>query len=290
MYPYLNYTFVYGMVYSMFRLNFDILSLTNKADCGMLESKERCRMNFELLYVNSPYACEPGHTVTTQTHPYHEIVFYGADCLGKTIIGGEEYEFKGGDVAVNRAETPHSEIHYNRGYVRYICFECDEFELENKVYHNSSGIEEIFDVMKFEMKHKLSDWDEMIYHEFRKLLICINRLNSVQSDSDDDALLAAKRYIGENYAEDVSIHKLAESLGYSDSHFRLIFTKRFGVSPQDYLINKRCHKAIELLRYSRFSCAHIAAQCGFYDNSQLTRILKARYSSAPTEIRNQEIY
>ena len=40
MYPYLNYTFVYGMVYSMFRLNFDVLSLTNKADCGMLESKE----------------------------------------------------------------------------------------------------------------------------------------------------------------------------------------------------------------------------------------------------------
>lgn len=44
MYPYLNHTFVYGMVYivcCMFRLNFDILSLANKTDCGMLESKER---------------------------------------------------------------------------------------------------------------------------------------------------------------------------------------------------------------------------------------------------------
>lgn len=42
MYPYLNqYICLWYGVYSMFRLNFDILSLTNKADCGMLESKER---------------------------------------------------------------------------------------------------------------------------------------------------------------------------------------------------------------------------------------------------------
>lgn len=51
-------------------------------------------MNLELLYVNSPYACEPGNAVTTQIRPYHEIVFCGADCLGKTIIGGENAELK----------------------------------------------------------------------------------------------------------------------------------------------------------------------------------------------------
>ena len=244
-------------------------------------------MDFELLYVNPPYICEPGYAVSTHTHPYHEIVLYGPGCNGITAIGDGEYEFACNDIAVNRAETPHSEIHYNHGCIRYICFACDEFALENGVYRNSSGAEGVFDAMEYEYAHKLPDWENMIYYEFNKLLICINRLNSVDCAGGDDVLLSVKRYIDENYASEVSVNKLAESLGYSDSHFRLIFSKRFGVSPRDYLINKRCHKAIELLKFSNFSCAYIAAQCGFYDSSQLTRILKSRYNLTPMGIRNK---
>ncbi len=244
-------------------------------------------MDFELLYVNSPYSCEPGYAVNTQTHPYHEIVLYGSGCNGMTVIGNKEYEFSCNDIAVNRAETPHSEIHYNHGCIRYICFACDEFSLENGVYRNSSGVEDIFDTLKYESEHKLPECENMIYYEFNKLLICINRLKSVNCDSGADAMISVKKYMDENYTSEVSIHKLAESLGYSDSHFRLIFSKKFGVSPRDYLINKRCHKAIELLKFSNFSCAYIAAQCGFYDSSQLARILKARYSLTPLSIRNK---
>lgn len=246
-------------------------------------------MNFELLYVNSPYICVPGYVVSTQTHIYHEIVLYGSDCNGKTVINDTEHEFVCGDIAVNRAGTPHSEIHYNHGYIRYICFICDEFPLESKVYHNSKGIEDIFDIMKDESEHKLPDWKRMLYYEFNRLLICINRLNFANKSESKDLLNQAKQYISENYALNISMHKLAEDFGYSDSHFRLIFTNRFGVSPQDYLIKKRCHKAIELLKFSNFSCAHIAAQCGFYDSSQLTKILKSRYSLTPMSIRNQTI-
>ena len=32
-------------------------------------------MNFELLYVNSPYACEPGNAVTTQTTRITRLFF-----------------------------------------------------------------------------------------------------------------------------------------------------------------------------------------------------------------------
>lgn len=51
-------------------------------------------MNLELLYVNSPYDCEPGNAVTTQTTRITRLFFCGADCLGKTIIGGENAELK----------------------------------------------------------------------------------------------------------------------------------------------------------------------------------------------------
>jgi len=243
-------------------------------------------VNFQLLYSNDYFKCTTGYSVKTQTHPYHEIVFYGNGCNGKTIIGEKEYEFTSNNIVINQAGTPHSEIHFSDGTIRYICFTCDEFNINNGVYHNSEDLSSLFNTMTYELAHKLPNYKDMVYHEFNKLIICINRINLLNNDNEDP-LISIKKFIGENCTENLSIHELADSIGYSDAHFRLLFTKKFGISPREYLIKKRCQKAIELLKFTDFNCADIALQCGFYDSSQLTKMLKNKYSTTPLNVRNQ---
>ena len=242
-------------------------------------------MSFQFLFVNDYFPVLPGHSVKTQSHPHHEIIFYGDGCNGKTIIGDTEYEFHPYNIVINTAGTPHSEIHYAYSNIKYIRFYSDSFDLESKVYPNTSDISNLFDNMKYELTYKLPGYKQMLYHKFQELIICINR--SCTTNLSDDPLLPAKKYIKENYAENISMTYLADISGYSTSHFRRLFIDKFGISPKDYLIKKRCQRAIELLKFTNLSCTDIASQCGFYDASQLTKILKSKYSLTPVEIRNQ---
>lgn len=243
-------------------------------------------MNANLLFVSQRYICSPGYSVKIQSHIFHEIVFYGEGCSGKCTIGDKEYEFHPFNIAVNRSKMPHSEIHYGHGWIRYLCFTSDDFDIESGLYYNMNNIEHIYNELMHELVNKLPDYETMIYHKLNELYLCIKRL-CYSVPAETDPLISIKKYISENYAQNINIAELSATTGYSPSHFRLLFTNRFGISPKDYLIKKRCQRAIELLKFTSSSCADIALQCGFYDSSQLTKILKSKYSATPLDIRNQ---
>lgn len=243
-------------------------------------------MNAKLSFISDYFSAKPGYTVQTQTHSCHEIVFYDTGCHGKTTINGDEYEFKSGDIVVNRRGVPHSEIHFGSGNLRFIGFECDDFLLESGVYHNLWDVKLILNIILKETANQNFKYDELISCKLNELFIRIERINTTSSN-ENKTLVFAKNYIDENYMQNINIHELAKVSGYSVSHFRHLFTKDFGISPCEYLINKRCQKAIELLKSTDITCTDIAYQCGFYDSSQFAKILKSKYSATPLTIRNQ---
>lgn len=69
--------------------------------------------------------------------------------------------------------------------------------------------------------------------------------------------------------------------GYSVNHFRKIFHKEIGVSPTEFLTNKRIDRAIELFRKSNeLTIKEVALQCGFEDPYYFSRVFNIAQASS----------
>ena len=89
--------------------------------------------------------------------------------------------------------------------------------------------------------------------------------------------------IHRQYAERIRITDLAEQAHLSVSHFSSLFRQATGVSPQQYLLNFRLDKAVELMRHTRLSIRQIAALTGFEDPLYFSRYFRKRHGLAPRE-------
>ncbi len=93
-------------------------------------------------------------------------------------------------------------------------------------------------------------------------------------------------YLDANFAEDVGLKELAEEAGLSRHYLIRAFRKHVGLTPHAYLTDRRVNAARSFLRLG-ISPADVALQCGFFDQSHLNRVFKARIGVTPGEFRRQ---
>ena len=96
----------------------------------------------------------------------------------------------------------------------------------------------------------------------------------------------ATDYIDAHFDSDFGLADLASEAGLSRHYLIRAFRKQTGLTPHAYLTNRRVDAARTLLR-NGLPPADIALQCGFYDQSHLNRVFKARIGVTPGEFRRQ---
>ena len=82
-----------------------------------------------------------------------------------------------------------------------------------------------------------------------------------------------------------SISHLAREAGVHPVHLARVFRKVTGISPGEYLQRQRADYACDLLINSRTPLPEVAAECGFYDQSHMARILKRYSQTTPKALR-----
>ena len=87
-------------------------------------------------------------------------------------------------------------------------------------------------------------------------------------------------YIRQNYAENLSLKKLAEVACLSPFHFQRVFKKSIGITPHEYLSDFRIDKSKKMLLKSE-DIADIAIQLGFFDQSHFSRIFRRTVGVPP---------
>lgn len=98
----------------------------------------------------------------------------------------------------------------------------------------------------------------------------------------------AVSYIGNNYtSEKITAEALAEVCGISVSYLRRLFTKCYGVSPIEYIINLRLEYARELISSGDFSVTAAAEKSGFNDISYFSRTYKKYFGISPSNSTNR---
>jgi AraC-like DNA-binding protein len=91
---------------------------------------------------------------------------------------------------------------------------------------------------------------------------------------------AARDYLQDHVGEPVTITALADMIGLAESHFIRAFHREFGLPPHAYHLRLRLAAASELLA-SGLSVSTVAYECGFADQSHLSRNFKAVYGLTP---------
>jgi AraC-like DNA-binding protein len=81
--------------------------------------------------------------------------------------------------------------------------------------------------------------------------------------------------------EQITLRELAHECRLSISHFAVAFRQSTGQSPHRWLMKRRVEAAKELLRASELALSAIALNCGFADQSHLTRVFTVMVGAPP---------
>ena len=94
-----------------------------------------------------------------------------------------------------------------------------------------------------------------------------------------------REYIDAHLNEKISIESLANTIGLSKFHFARAFKQSEGVTPHDYLIQRRVKRAMELLAGTDLPLSKIAAAVGFSDESHCARRFREIVGVRPRDYR-----
>ena len=216
-------------------------------------------------------------------HNCHELVFYSSGANGNTLIGDKSYDFSAGGVAFIRKETVHSEEHYSKCGVICVLFDTD-CDMEDLYIPDLHKLKSTFEQIIDEVHEQEYGYEEIAACKIKEIILKIMR--EIETSHNKIKTLAhCKKYMKENFSQNIKISDIASMIGYSPDHFRHMFKKTYGISPQAYIIEKRLSYAYGTIVTGDLSFAEIAEICGFSNLSQLTRMIKARYGQTPTQIR-----
>ncbi len=130
------------------------------------------------------------------------------------------------------------------------------------------------------------NWDEFMQRDvLAKQLIMKLFLPTADNDSAYQAVLVAE-YIRANFAEKLTLKKIADNFSMNESHLSYMFAKRFHIRPIDYLILIRLKKAAELLSQGH-SVNETAELVGYSDALYFSRLFKKHYGFAPSYLKNE---
>lgn len=131
-----------------------------------------------------------------------------------------------------------------------------------------------------EMRYKKDLYIECVHGMLLSLFINIARMNHKSSSkvrrqsSGVSQMTVALHYIGEHYAEDLTIGELAGVSHMSETNFRRVFQKVMNMTPSDYLNSVRVQMACEHMRKHTDSMELVAEKCGFQSMSTFNRNFK----------------
>lgn len=97
-----------------------------------------------------------------------------------------------------------------------------------------------------------------------------------------EIITPAIEYIHNSYTEDnISISYLAKICSVSETYFRQIFGKIYGVSPIKYINNLKIARAKELISSGMYLVSEVASLSGFHDESYFSREFKKATGVSP---------
>ena len=107
--------------------------------------------------------------------------------------------------------------------------------------------------------------------------------------SHNNSLLKSISYIHKHFSTDIKINYLAKMENLSETHYRALFKKLTGVSPTDYITQRRIESALKLLENPNISIADVALKSGYNDQYYFIKVFKKNTGITPGKYRKNAL-
>lgn len=130
---------------------------------------------------------------------------------------------------------------------------------------------------------------EILQRESLVKLILIPFLEKAESrfDNSEEWLYDILEILNRRLGQPVTVAELARSIGCHPTYLSNAFSRKFGLGPKAYLMEKRIEKAQQLLWHSLLSLKEIGRLCGFGDTYYFHRCFKGATGLTPGEYRRK---
>ena len=261
-----------------------------------------------LLYVStSKY--EGDWQSILHSHPFSEL-FYVINGQGAFLAEGSEFPVKQNDMVIINPHVQHTEKSLPGAPLNYIVLGIEGLSFSfgrlataragvssqptpDTVYkHNMSktNVYSYLNIMLEEITEQQEDYEAVRQNLLEVLLICILRSGSLSVVPDNSRLLnrectQIKNYLDANYSEDITLDTLSALTHMNKYYLAHTFTKYMGLSPINYLLQKRIQEGKSLLESTSYSIAQISDLLGFSSQSYFSQAFRKATGMTPMQYR-----
>jgi AraC family L-rhamnose operon transcriptional activator RhaR/AraC family L-rhamnose operon regulatory protein RhaS len=254
---------------------------------------------------------------TLHTHEFNELVVIVSG-RGRHLVGDGSYPIETGDVFVIRGEMQHGYADTEKMGLFNILFSPRRLKLPPADIGNIPGYHALFRIEPrmrmrdgFRSRFRLSVdqlaeterliallEDELAAHRsgyrylatahLMNLIGYVSRCCSRMQTFEQRPLMQMGRllsFMEENYHEPLTVRRLTQVAGMSESSLMRSFRRLMNRSPMDYLIRLRISKACDMLQRGGTRITDVAYECGFNDSNYFSRQFRRVMGRSPREFR-----
>ena len=236
------------------------------------------------------------------SHAFCEIMLVEAG-KGEVTVGGVRYPIGKGDIVVYNADAVHGEKTGGEGLALSF-FGIRNFNIESlpadhliaegasPVLHTGADAEKFsfyFSSLAYEVATAEPYGELMAKYWARLILIGIMRLANISESKFASRAVFARiyRHLNENFASVESMDAVCQKLHVSKYYLSHVFKKHTGISPMQYVTERRIAYAKQLLRDTVLSAGEIGEACGYRDRAVFFKAFKRETGMTPGAFRKE---
>ena len=267
-----------------------------------LPALEKNLSTARLLYVTSSRFGADWHS-TMHVHACTEL-FYCLRGIGEFNLAGKVQPVGGDDLIIVNANIEHTESSLINNPLEYIVLGVDgvDFEFHNEADEafsilNCRDVHEEIVFYLHELLHEVENepegWQRVCQNLLEALVVKLMRhthfsLSITSGRRGNKECAAARRYIDEHYAENITLDFLAEYAHVNKYYLVHSFSKEYGISPINYLIDRRIRESKYMLDNTDHSLSRIAHVLGFSSPSYFSQSFRKLEGVSPMEYRKRQ--
>lgn len=256
------------------------------------------KLNVHLLYVSlSKY--EKDWSSLLHTHEFTEL-FFVANGSGSFRFRDESRPIKTGDLVIippylehTEQSSPEDPLEYYSLGIGGVTFLPEDQQKGPQIFCNiehRSFFAGLFDQMLYEIRNKKYGADKICQNFLEIVILRLIRAQHlvpvpIRSGHMSKECAQIKSYLDANYSKQITLDTLAEMTHMNKYYMAHSFTRYTGLSPIQYLNQRRLENACTLLKDTDHSISNIAVSTGFSSQSYFTQIFRKKYGVTPMKYR-----
>lgn len=240
--------------------------------------------------------CAPNYHIKRTNSPIYAME-YILEGKNEFQINGKSFVAEAGDIVFLPKNSNHSYSAVKNCSCRKLWFVFDggfvnHFESyylpKNKYCFHADDAKEIFqNVIQLtasnaeEYAASLEKFSLLLY----KLFMGISSYEHLQTLSGESIAEKMQKYIDENIMEHLTLQKLADAFHYSKNHTIVLFRNHFGITPNQYFLNRKMELACLYLRNTNLSVKAISELLHFADQHYFSNVFYKWKKMSPVQYR-----